>query len=152
MIALSSIHALHCACALYRSRSPDKRHPSAYVVDIPALRLLHIMPREKMHIGHDPAHMTVDEPLGADLGRRGHVARVASSRQFQISRRAVHSILRRVPPDRVAPDGHEDVDSEKQLQGGMDVDDVTRTDEARVVEIARLKIEWIKGPQGAAAV
>src|SRR5262245_66006564 len=34
----------------------------------------------------------------------------------------------------------------------MDVDDITRTDQARVVEISRLKIEWIKGPQGAAAV
>src|SRR5437867_4244274 len=128
--------ALHWAWALYWTRSPDKRRPSAHIVDVPALRLPHIMPREKMHIGRDPAHVAVDEPLRADLGRRGNVARAAPGRQFQVSRRAVHTIMRRVPPEHVAPERHEYVVSDKQLQGGMDVDDVARADEARVIEIS----------------
>src|SRR5262245_806127 len=92
-----------------RSRSPDKRYPRAHIVDVAALRLPHVISHEKMHIGRDPAHVAVELPLGTDLGRRDDVARAAFRRQFQVSRRAVHAIMRRVPPEHVAPERHEHV-------------------------------------------
>src|SRR5712691_2358602 len=122
MIALPSKSiALHRARALHRTCSPDKRHPSAHIVDVPALRLPHVCSREKMHIGRDPAHVTVDLPLGTDLGRCGDV-----------------------PPDHVAPERHEHIVSWQQLQCGMDVDEVARANETGIIEISRLEIEWIK--------
>src|SRR5712691_1592935 len=148
MIALPSKSiALHRARALHRTCSPDKRHPSTHIVDVPALRLPHVSSREKMHIGRDPAHVTVDLPLGTDLGRRGDVARAASRRQFQVSRWAVHAIMRRVPPEHVAPERHEHIVSWKQLQCGMDVDEVARANETGIIEISRLEIEWIKSTE-----
>src|SRR5262245_41577699 len=135
-----------------RSRSPDKRYPRAHIVDVAALRLPHVISHEKMHIGRDPAHVAVELPLGTDLGRRDDVARAAFRRQFQVSRRAVHAIMRRVPPDHVAPERHEHVVSGQQLQGGMNINEVARADEAGVIEISRLEIEWIKSTKCTASV
>src|SRR5262245_35560570 len=118
-----------------RSRSPDKRHHRAYIGDVPTPRLPYIRSREKMHIGRDPAHVTIDLPLGTELSRRGDVARATSGRQFQVARRAVHAVLRRVPPEHVAPERHEHGVAWPQLQGGVDVDQVARADETRVIEI-----------------
>src|SRR5262249_15147107 len=60
--------------------------------------------------------------------------------------------MQRVPPKHVAPERHEYIVPDKQLQGGMDVDEVTRTYQTRVIKISRLKIQGIKGTQRTAAV
>ncbi len=133
------LHTLPCARALPQTRSPDERDPRAHKGNVPALRLPHIISRKKMHIGRDPAQVAIELPLGTELGRRGDVACAASRRQGQVARRAVDTIPPRVPPEHVAPERYEDVVAWQQLQGGVDVNEVARADDAGVIKIARLK-------------
>src|SRR5439155_16546108 len=146
------LHTLPCARALPQTRSPDERDPRAHKGNVPALRLPHIISRKKMHIGRDPAQVAIELPLGTELGRRGDVACAASRRQGQVARRAVDTIPPRVPPEHVAPERYEDVVAWQQLQGGVDVNEVARADDAGVIKIARLKKEGIERPECPTAV